>query len=85
MAASNRRLAGELAFYAAHRDVWLREHRAYYVVVKNELVLGFFPTFETAYRAGAMAWGVDNDFLVKQIVDDEPTVSVFPATMWISS
>lgn len=73
----NQRLARELAFFAEHKDEWLGTHRAYYVVVKGQAVLGFFPTFETAYRAGAIQWGLDIDFLVRQIVDDEPVISIF--------
>lgn len=71
------RLTKEIDFYAAHKDEWLRSRRAYYAVIKAESVLGFFDTFEAAYSAGAHAWGTDVDFLVKQIVDDEPTPSVF--------
>lgn len=77
MAEMKGRLATELDFYALHRDEWIRKHRACYVTVKDNSVLDFFPTFEGAYRAGVEAWGSNTDFLVKQVVDDEPTLPVF--------
>jgi len=76
----DKRLVKELEFYALHKDEWIKTHRAYYVVVKDENVLDFFPNFETAYRAGALRGGIHTDFLVRQIVDDEPVVSVFQVT-----
>jgi hypothetical protein len=71
------RLSKELDYYALHKQEWLKHHRAQYAAVKNSTVLGFFPTFETAYQAGAEAWGIDTDFLVKQIVEHEPVFFVF--------
>ena len=53
----DKRLVKELEFYALHKDEWIKTHRAYYVVVKDENVLDFFPNFETAYRAGALRGG----------------------------
>jgi len=71
------RLAKELEYYALHKDEWLKAHRQQYVVVKGATVLDFFPTFEAAYRAGAGTWGLNTDFLVKQIVEREPVFFVF--------
>lgn len=76
----DKRLAKELDFYALHKDEWIKTHRAYYVVVNDENVLDFFLNFETAYRSGVLKWGIHTDFLVRQIVDDEPVVSVFQVT-----
>lgn len=71
------RLAKELEYYALHKDEWLRAHREQYVVVKDGTVLDFFPTFQAAYQAGAGTWGINTDFLVKQIVEQEPVFFVF--------
>ena len=63
------RLAAELDFYAAHKAEWLQEHSEKYVVVQDRNVLGFYPSFEDAFRAGVGAFGVTRDFLVKQILE----------------
>lgn len=71
------RLAAELDYYGRHKSEWLRQHPGKYVVIKSSSVLGFYPGFEAAYRAGAGTWGIDSDFLVKQILEHEPVFFVF--------
>jgi len=71
------RLARELEVYALHKNEWLRDHPGRYVVIKGDKVLSFHPTFDAAYHAGASAWGINTDFLVKQIVEQEPVFFVF--------
>jgi hypothetical protein len=71
------RLATELEFYAHHKGEWLSHHRGQYVVIKDNVVLDFYATFEAAYRAGARTWGINTDFLVKQIAEHEPVFFVF--------
>lgn len=71
------RLAKELEFYALRKNEWLKGHRDKYVVIKDKDILDFFSTFEAAYEAGAGAWGINTDFLVKQIVEHEPVFFVF--------
>jgi hypothetical protein len=71
------RLTAELEHYSHHKDAWLKEQPGKYVVIKEVNVLGFFPTFEAAYRAGATTFGINTDFLVKQIVEHEPVFFLF--------
>jgi len=71
------RLAVELDFYAAHKAEWLEEHSGKYVVVQDRNVLGFYPSFEDAFRAGVGALGITRDFLVKQVLEREPVYFVF--------
>jgi hypothetical protein len=71
------RLAAELEYYAQHKAEWLAHKTGHYVVIKNSGLLGFYPNFEAAYRAGAATYGLDMDFLVKQILEDEPVFFVF--------
>lgn len=71
------RLAIELEYYAQHKAEWLVHEAGHYVVIKDSGLLGFYPNFEAAYRAGAAAYGIDTDFLVKQIVEHEPVFFVF--------
>jgi hypothetical protein len=75
--AEQARLAVELEYYSQHKDRWLKEAPGKYVVIKAADVLGFYETFEAAYRAGAAAYGIRTDFLVKQILEHEPVFFVF--------
>lgn len=70
------RLAMELDYYAQHVRRWAAEKASQYVVIKNTSVLGFYPDFEAAYRAGAATYGLETDFLVKQILEYEPVFVV---------
>lgn len=71
------RLAAELEYYAQHKAEWLAHRTGHYVVIKDSRVLGFYPNFEAAYRAGAASYGLNRDFLVKQILEREPVFFVF--------
>ena len=71
------RLGVELDYYAQHKAEWLEHRTGHYVVIKNSGILGFYPDFEAAYRAGASTYGLDTDFLVKQILEHEPVFFVF--------
>lgn len=69
-------MAVELKYYAEHKEQWLAQKTGHYVVIKDGGVLGFYPNFETAYRAGATTFGLSTDFLVKQILEHEPVFFV---------
>jgi len=71
------RLAAELEYYAQHKAEWLAHKTGNYVVIKDSRLLGFYPNFEAAYRAGATTYGLNTDFLVKQILEHEPAFLVF--------
>lgn len=70
------RLALELDYYGQHAREWVAKKAGQYVVIKNTGVLGFYPDFETAYRAGVATYGIETDFLVKQILEYEPVFIV---------
>jgi len=70
------RLAVELEYYAQHKAEWLAHKTGLYVVVKDSGLLGFYPNFESAYRAGATRYGLETDFLVKRILEYEPVFFV---------
>ena len=71
------RLSAELDYYAAHKDEWVSLQSGKYVVIKDRDVLGFYQSFPDAFRAGAVRYGLETDFLVKQIVEREPVFFVF--------
>ena len=71
------RLAIELQFYAAHKQEFLKRHSGEYVVIHWTNVLGFFKSWEEAFRSGVSAFGVRDDFLVKQVLVNEPVYFVY--------
>ena len=71
------RLIIETAFYEAHKVEWLRSHRNQFVVAKGNDLLGFFANFHDAYYAGVEKYGINTDFLVKRVVEQEPVFVVF--------
>jgi hypothetical protein len=71
------RLGKEQETFASHKAEWLDTQAGRYVVIKDTEVLGFFDSFQAAYTAGAIQFGIDNDFLVKRIVHNEPVFCLF--------
>jgi hypothetical protein len=71
------RLSIELGLFAAHKEKWLKDHSGDYVVAQGTTVLGFFDSWEQAFRSGINAFGVRDDFLVKQVLPQEPVYFVF--------
>lgn len=71
------RLAIELKFYATHKQEFLKGHRGEYVVIQGTTLLGFFQSWEQAFRSGVHAFGVQQDFLVKQVLTREPIYFVY--------
>ena len=66
------RLGTELKFYATHKLEWLKTHSGEFVVVKERNLLGFYSEWEQAFRAGVAAFGLREDFLVRQVLAREP-------------
>ncbi|HZQ20860.1 MAG TPA: hypothetical protein VFA90_19380 [Terriglobales bacterium] len=71
------RLSVKLKYYAAHKREWLKGHRGEYVVVQDTRLLGFFGSWEEAFRSGVQAFGAGKDFLVKQVLAREPVYFVY--------
>jgi hypothetical protein len=59
-------LEKEVKFYEANQSAWQAEHRGEFVVVRGEVVLGFFPSEDEALSAGATAYGL-SPFLVRKL------------------
>jgi hypothetical protein len=54
-----------------------REPFGKYVVAQDANLLGFYDSFESAFKAGVKAFGVRRDFLVKQVLAEEPVYFIF--------
>jgi len=71
------KLSVELAYFNEMRHLWIDAgHRGDFVVVQDRTALGFFPTYEDAFKAGSKILGVARPFLIKQIFEVDPVVFI---------
>jgi hypothetical protein len=70
-------LSRELTLYEASKRDWLSLHANQFVVISRDEVQGFYPDYETAFRAGIQAFGIQRPFLVKEISATEPVYVVY--------
>ncbi len=69
---SNKVLQQELETYQQKLPELLQRSKEHFVLIKGDTLFGTFVDFETAYRDGVARFGLE-PFLVKQVVDPEPT------------
>jgi len=67
----------ELRVFEQHRSEWLRLHRGEFVAIVGAKVIGFYPDFESAFKAGFSAAGLGNSLLLKQVLAEDPVYSVY--------
>jgi hypothetical protein len=65
-------LQEELRVFEQHKEEWFSSHLGDFVAVSGATVVGFYPDYESAFRAGLKAVGLGKDFLVKQITAEDP-------------
>lgn len=65
---SAERLAVELTTYEMHRSQLASENEGNFVLIRGPEILGTWPTYEEAVRAGYEKCGLETAFLVKQIL-----------------
>lgn len=71
-------LSAELSVFERHRAEWSRSHPGKYVVIQDEVILPeFFEEFAEAFRVGVKRFGVQRNFLVKQVWAVDPVYPVF--------
>jgi hypothetical protein len=66
----------ELAIFEQHKVEWLRSNAGEFVVISGTDVTGFYPDYESAFRAGIKS-GIKGSFLVKQIRAEEPVYLIY--------
>ena len=71
------RLEKELGVFELHKKEWLRSNPGDFVVVAGANVVGFYSDFESAFKAGLGVLGLGTDFLVKQVLAEEPAYIIF--------
>ena len=63
----------ELRVFQENREEWLRANAGKFVVIQDSTVAeGVFDTYSEALKAGLQRFGVERNFLVKQVWKTEP-------------
>lgn len=65
-------LETESQVFEQHRREWLQTHAGDFVVIAKSTIAGFYPDYETAFKAGLKKFGIQGNFLVKQVWAEEP-------------
>ena len=72
MADEKKVLQEELRIFEHHKQDWLRTHPGDFVVISEATVAGFYPDYESAFKAGLGKFGIQGIFLIKQVWAEEP-------------
>jgi hypothetical protein len=70
-------LEKEIQTFESHRYEWLRSHEGQFAVIVSARAVGFFPDFESAFKAGLSSVGPSRSFLVRQVLAQDPVYAVF--------
>lgn len=68
-------LEKELSVFNRNRTDYLVKYRDKYLLIKDEELVGYFDTSESAYEAGIKKYG-NVPFLIKQVLEQEPTLTI---------
>jgi len=77
-------LLKELEFYTKKKDGLIVHHLGQFVLIKNQKIVGTFPTEQEAYRVGLEKFG-NVPFLIKQVLKEEPIVSQPALTLGLTN
>jgi hypothetical protein len=72
MATTDKQLERDQSFLDDHLDEWLSSHLGEFVVLRDGNVLGFYPSYESAYLAALSTYGAQSGFLLAPIVRPRP-------------
>jgi len=70
-------LTEELSWYEAHKAEWLTAHQGEFVLIGDKNVEGFFSDYEKALEAGLGKFGINTEFLIKQVIEHEPVFVIY--------
>ena len=59
-------LAVERSLFEAHLEEWRESHMHEFVLIKDDQVVGFYPTLAAAFKEGTQRFGLQ-PFLVEQV------------------
>ena len=65
----------DINFYFQHRAEFVKNFKNQFVLIHTQQLVNVFPTFEAAL-ASAAAQYPPNSYLIKQVLDPEPTETI---------
>ncbi len=75
-------LEAETKYFDSNRAQWIKDGREdQWAVVRQEELLGFYPSLAKAYAAGVERFGSGSEFLAKQVTPDDP-VEIIQRVYW---
>lgn len=74
-------LQANLDFVAKHRERLLKEHNEKFLLVYKGGLLSAYDTYATAANQGVIQLGMDAEFLVYYLTDEEPLNFVWDAIL----
>lgn len=77
MAQERAGLETELELFEQNRKEWARTHLGEFVVIRGIEVDNFYPDYESALRNALERFGVESQFLVKQVWAEEPVFYIY--------
>lgn len=66
------KLQQEIEFFERNKAEYLKKCKGMFVLIKGSQLAGMYSSAEEAYEAGLLKYGVDEPFLVKQVLEKEP-------------
>ena len=70
-------LTEELGWYESHKAEWLPAQTGKFALVGGQHLAGFYSTYEQAFEAGLQEFGLDAEFLIKQVADQDPVFVIY--------
>ncbi len=70
-------LKADFEIFEKRRLEWSRKYEGKYVVMHNGHALGFFDNYADAMHAGITKFGVQTEFLVQQVCEEEPVFVIY--------
>jgi hypothetical protein len=70
-------LKADFEVFENRRLEWSKKHEGKYVVVHDGDALGFFDNYADALRAGFTKFGVQAEFLVQQVCEEDPVFVIY--------
>ena len=74
-------LKANLAFVENNKDQLMREYKNKYLLVFGEEVVGSFDAYENAAAEGVRSFGIEGNFLVYHLTENEPLNFIMEAIL----
>jgi hypothetical protein len=70
-------LGEELSYYESNKPERVKTHAGQFALIGGQKAAGFFPSYEKAFEAGLRSFGLEKQFLIRQVVEQEPVFVIY--------